>query len=278
MRLSDPARCSSRTLSGLCRTCSCSCAAIPPKKVCCPTRPTTIAASPSVTTLPRYTSRPSLRSQRRGSAMDPGRLVSSRLSPLSADWSTRTSPDSITPSAGTLSPASSSTISPGTSSPMGRVCTFPFRRTRQLVRAASSCNFKKAASLPYSDTVETKVARNTAAAMPTGSYQSAPRSSKSRLAPSASIRILMMGSPKAARKCRQKLWPGLRGSSFEPYLRRISSICRSFSPLMGSIGYCTACHSFVRQAYARLPGVRIKKPAPRPAAGSLSGCISKAVR
>ena len=59
--------------------------------------------------------------------------------------------------------------------------------------------FSKAASLPYSDKVETKVAIKIATAIPTDSNQSALRSIITILTPKASKSILMIGSPKLLR-------------------------------------------------------------------------------
>ena len=100
------------------------------------------------------------------------------------------------PSAGTRSPAWSSTMSPTTTSATGSACSPSRRRTRQVSLAASSCSLLNADSLPYSDSVDTKVAKKMAMAMPADSYQSKWWNKKIRLTARATSSTLMMGSPK----------------------------------------------------------------------------------
>ena len=109
------------------------------------------------------------------------------------------------PSAGTRSPAWSSTRSPTTRSATGASSTPSCRRTRQDTFSASSWRRRKAVSLPYSDSVDTKVARKMAKAMPATSNQLKLRNKKMTLMARTMSRILMMGSPKLARNCLAKL-------------------------------------------------------------------------
>ena len=194
-----------------------------------PTFRTTINPSPEVTTLPRKSWFFTVRSQ---SSAPFWRVIftASLLSPFSADWSTRSSPEIRMPSAGTRSPACNSTRSPTTISDIRTESTPSRRLTRHWILAASSCNFRKADSLPYSDRVETKVARKIASAIPTVSNQFWLRRRKSRFTASAARRILMIGSPKLSRNCCQNPLRRFRVNWFSPCSIRARSTSDLLSP------------------------------------------------
>jgi len=168
-------------------------------------------------------------------------LVTSLLSPFKEDWSAKRLPSITTPSAGTFSPACRKTMSPTTISPMGIFIMEPFLLTRHIVFEDSSCNCSKANSLPYSDKVETKVAKKIAIAIPTDSYQLKLRNMKIRLIQSAASNILIIGSPKFEINCLKKLFFFTASNVLSPYLSLDSSTscvfrpCISFSDLVTDI-------------------------------------------
>lgn len=72
----------------------------------------------------------------------------------------------------------------------------PFLFALHFIFDASSCNLKKAFSLPYSDIVDIKDARKIAITIPIVSYQSNDFIKKTILIASAINSILIIGSPK----------------------------------------------------------------------------------
>ena len=193
-------------------------------------------------------------------------MQASLLSPLRGDWSTRRLPDSRMPSAGIRSPAWSSTRSPTTTSETGRSRTPSARLTRQTAASASCCKRAKARSLPHSDTVETKVDRNTATAMPTGSAQEPSPRETSRFSPRATNKIRMMGSEKLSKNRVKNVLRLCRVKALEPYRRRAASTWARLSPGRELIsidstspkGVCNSlCTQLDRYAVGIAPGLCI---------------------
>ena len=124
--------------------------------------------------------------------------------------------------------------------------TFPPRRTRQVMLDASACSFSKADSLPYSESVETKVAKKTATAIPAVSNQSALRKRNKMLMARAASRIFMIGSPKLDKNCFPKLFRFRFVRLLEPCSRRERSTCPASSPRppKGAASITNRCHPF----------------------------------
>lgn len=133
------------------------------------------------------------------------------------------------------SPACKSTISPTTISPIGSETIIPLRRTRHWIFPASSCSLAKADSLPYSDSVDTKVARKIAIAMPSDSNQSKWRNRKITFTASAASSTLMIGSPKLDKNCRKNPRFLRRVSVLAPFSRRDASTSTGFNPFCLSV-------------------------------------------
>ena len=157
-------------------------------------------------------------------------MCTSLLSPVRADWFTVSRPCTSRPSAGMPSPLSNSTKSPRTNSSKGKFTVRPSRRTRQVVRAASSCSRRKARSLLYSDRVEIKDAKKMARAMPTVSNQPCPRHKSSTLAASAANISFRMGSLKLSSSLRKKPVPFCTVKLPEPKAARLCKTSASESP------------------------------------------------
>ena len=118
------------------------------------------------------------------------------LSPFSLDSSTLKLPLISLPSAGNKSPLSSITKSPTTTSSKGISITLPFLFTLTFTLSLSSCNLLNVSSLPYSLIVEIKEESKIAIKIPIVSNQSKSLNKKNILITNASIKILIIGSPK----------------------------------------------------------------------------------
>ena len=118
--------------------------AIRPISVSMPVAVTTIAPVPRVTEVFWNSMSARSPSGTSGEASTAGSLATGALSPVSAaSWASSVAERSRRPSAGTMSPASTSTMSPGTTSAAGTSATAPSRRTR----LCGTCIFDSASTL-----------------------------------------------------------------------------------------------------------------------------------
>ena len=118
--------------------------AIRPISVSMPVAVTSIAPVPRVTEVFWNSMSARSPSGTSGEASTAGSLATGALSPVSAaSWASSVAERSRRPSAGTMSPASTSTMSPGTTSAAGTSATAPSRRTR----LCGTCIFDSASTL-----------------------------------------------------------------------------------------------------------------------------------
>ena len=213
--------------------------AILPISVALPVAVTTIVAVPRVTWVfwnTRLVRSPSATSP---SGNVPASLGIGALSPVSAASCTSSvAEDSIRPSAGTTSPASSSTMSPGTSVVDSICSTCPERRTR----ACGTCSLASASTLarafsswavPITTLNVTSPSTTTAVAIWT----------IAKLAATTISSMMFIGLTSWARATTHMLGGGSAGSSFGPYSSSRRSASWASSPSSGLTPICPAASS-----------------------------------
>ena len=182
-----------------------------------------------------------------------------------------------------LSPACSKIKSPHTTSSAGMTTMRPpSRRTRQVTLAASVCIRRNAASLPYSDRADIKVAKNTAAAMPAVSNHGAPRSINNRLMHSAMSRMRMIGSEKPERKRESNLFSLDSDRRLQPCCCRDACTCALLSPPLPVIDIPPFAPVYERRAGSMTGAImkrtKQKSPAENPAGDRIACKIGGIIR
>ena len=190
--------------------------AVRPYRVFSPISTTTASPSPERTIDPE-------------ASRSPGVPETSADSPVRADWSMRTDPDSILRSAGTKSPCLTLTISPGTSSLAGRRRQAESRSTR-----AATCNLsRKASTIPEA----LRSCRKLITALTTSNP---PMTTASTRLPSATDRMRISSSIQADTPVNlpRNSTTGLRRSgaiSLKPWAARRRATSAEARPAFGSV-------------------------------------------
>ena len=142
-------------------------------------------------------------------------------SPVSADSLSSRYPSISTPSAGTVSPGWSRTRSLTTRSSISTSSKRPLRKVFTLILDASSIRRWNSFSLLNSDHVATIVAITKAIAMPMPSYHGAkPSTASNTVTPSATIRMMMIGSRRLLRSLSKKVSTCCWVRALGPFSRR----------------------------------------------------------